>query len=88
MRLYEKMFALDDYFMLILLSESFRKLGDLISEFPELVKSSKFLFVPGPHDTGPSTILPRYVCIVYTSNIKEASIILIVVAIHNIASIL
>ncbi|KAL4238277.1 DNA polymerase epsilon subunit 2 [Mactra antiquata] len=41
------------------LRDCFSKLADLLCEFPDLIKSSKFLFVPGPLDPGPSTILPR-----------------------------
>lgn len=35
-------------------------LGDLIAEFPDLQTNSKFIFVPGPSDPGPSNIFPRY----------------------------
>lgn len=34
-------------------------LGDLIAEFPDLQTNSKFIFVPGPSDPGPSNIFPR-----------------------------
>ena len=42
-----------------IISEHFHELGELLSEFPDLIKSSKFVFVPGPLDPGPATILPR-----------------------------
>ncbi|XP_046337184.2 DNA polymerase epsilon subunit 2-like [Haliotis rufescens] len=42
-----------------LLKESFHNLADLICEFPSIKESSRFVFVPGPQDPGPSTILPR-----------------------------
>lgn len=38
-------------------------LGDLIAEFPDLQTNSKFIFVPGPSDPGPSNIFPRYLII-------------------------
>ncbi|XP_046858107.1 DNA polymerase epsilon subunit 2-like [Xenia sp. Carnegie-2017] len=41
------------------LRECFNDLSDLISEFPSLVESSRFVFVPGPQDPGPGNILPR-----------------------------
>ena len=41
------------------LKENFGKLADLMLEFPELVKKSQFLFVPGPQDPGPGNLLPR-----------------------------
>ncbi|XP_053376311.1 DNA polymerase epsilon subunit 2-like [Mercenaria mercenaria] len=41
------------------LKECFEQLAELMCEFPDLIKSSKFLFIPGPQDPGPSTILPR-----------------------------
>ncbi|WAR18328.1 DPOE2-like protein [Mya arenaria] len=40
-------------------SNCFTKLAELLSDYPELVRGSKFVFVPGPQDPGPSTILPR-----------------------------
>ncbi|KAK3591288.1 hypothetical protein CHS0354_004337 [Potamilus streckersoni] len=42
-----------------LLKDCFQGLADLICEFPNLVQNSRFIFVPGPQDPGPSTILPR-----------------------------
>lgn len=54
------------------LKESFKELGDLILEFPRLVESSQFLFVPGPQDPGPGNILPRpTIPSVLTSDITE-----------------
>ena len=41
------------------LAQRFRALGDLILQFPILIKSCHFLFVPGPTDPGPGSILPR-----------------------------
>lgn len=40
------------------LKQYFEALGQLISDFPEMVNKSKFIFVPGPHDSG-IQILPR-----------------------------
>ncbi|XP_069180346.1 DNA polymerase epsilon subunit 2-like [Procambarus clarkii] len=34
-------------------------LGTLIAGYPELLAHSKFIFVPGPNDPGPSNIFPR-----------------------------
>ncbi|XP_052769617.1 DNA polymerase epsilon subunit 2-like [Mya arenaria] len=41
------------------MKDCFTKLAELLSDYPELVRGSKFVFVPGPQDPGPSTILPR-----------------------------
>ncbi|XP_017569299.1 DNA polymerase epsilon subunit 2 isoform X1 [Pygocentrus nattereri] len=41
------------------LKESLKALADLICEHPSIQSSSRFVFVPGPEDPGPSTILPR-----------------------------
>ncbi|MCI4382889.1 hypothetical protein PGIGA_G00019850 [Pangasianodon gigas] len=41
------------------LKESLKALADLICEHPSIHNSSRFVFVPGPEDPGPSTILPR-----------------------------
>ncbi|XP_053488734.1 DNA polymerase epsilon subunit 2 [Ictalurus furcatus] len=41
------------------LKESLKALSDLICEHPNIHNSSRFVFVPGPEDPGPSTILPR-----------------------------
>ena len=41
------------------LKENFKSLAELIVQFPALVKSSQFLFVPGPQDPGPGNLLPR-----------------------------
>ena len=40
------------------LAESFRALGELIRDFPNLLRS-QFFFVPGPLDPGPGNIVPR-----------------------------
>ncbi|WZZ00842.1 hypothetical protein YC2023_073170 [Brassica napus] len=40
-------------------SERFGKLGRMIGNHPRLKESSRFLFIPGPDDAGPSTVLPR-----------------------------
>ncbi|KAL4578900.1 hypothetical protein LXL04_015031 [Taraxacum kok-saghyz] len=37
----------------------FGKLGEMIANHPRLKEHSRFLFVPGPDDAGPSTALPR-----------------------------
>ncbi|VDH92705.1 DNA polymerase epsilon subunit 2 [Mytilus galloprovincialis] len=42
-----------------IMKECFHNLTELICEFPTLVESSRFIFVPGPQDPGPMTILPR-----------------------------
>ena len=41
------------------LRENFKKLADLILQFPDLVRKSQFLFIPGPQDPGPGNLLPR-----------------------------
>ena len=41
------------------LRESFKALGDLMLQFPTLIKKAQFLFIPGPQDPGPGNILPR-----------------------------
>nr|XP_022334080.1 DNA polymerase epsilon subunit 2-like [Crassostrea virginica] len=41
------------------LKECFRTLTDLVLEFPNIAENSRFIFVPGSQDPGPSTILPR-----------------------------
>lgn len=41
------------------LKENFTALGDLILGYPDLVKKSQFIFVPGPQDPGQANILPR-----------------------------
>nr|XP_027192285.1 DNA polymerase epsilon subunit B-like isoform X1 [Cicer arietinum]XP_027192286.1 DNA polymerase epsilon subunit B-like isoform X1 [Cicer arietinum] len=37
----------------------FGKLGQIIAARPRLKENSRFLFIPGPDDAGPSTALPR-----------------------------
>ncbi|GMH14107.1 hypothetical protein Nepgr_015948 [Nepenthes gracilis] len=37
----------------------FEKLGKMIADHPRLKEQSRFLFIPGPDDAGPSTSLPR-----------------------------
>ncbi|TKY44872.1 DNA polymerase epsilon subunit 2 [Spatholobus suberectus] len=37
----------------------FGKLGEMIAAHPRLNEHSRFLFIPGPDDAGPSTALPR-----------------------------
>jgi len=44
----------------IVLKDCFKTLADLISEFPALMQSSKFVIIPGPSDPGFVNILPRY----------------------------
>lgn len=41
------------------LRSQFGKFGQLIEAHPRLKEQSKFLFIPGPGDVGPSTVLPR-----------------------------
>ncbi|KAE8125908.1 hypothetical protein FH972_020669 [Carpinus fangiana] len=41
------------------LRSQFAKLGKLIASHPRLKEHSRFLFIPGPDDAGPSTVLPR-----------------------------
>ncbi|KAM9294304.1 DNA polymerase epsilon subunit 2 [Gastrophryne carolinensis] len=41
------------------LKDLLKILGDVICEYPNIHKSSRFVFVPGPEDPGPSFILPR-----------------------------
>ncbi|KAM4543263.1 DNA polymerase epsilon subunit 2 isoform 2-T2 [Odontesthes bonariensis] len=41
------------------LKESLKGLADAICAYPSIHSSSRFVFVPGPEDPGPGTILPR-----------------------------
>ncbi|KFU84590.1 DNA polymerase epsilon subunit 2, partial [Chaetura pelagica] len=41
------------------LKGSLKALADIIREHPSIHKSSRFVFVPGPGDPGPGSILPR-----------------------------
>nr|DBA14529.1 TPA: hypothetical protein GDO54_005484 [Pyxicephalus adspersus] len=41
------------------LKDSFKNLADVICEYPNILKSSRFVFVPGPEDPGPGFMLPR-----------------------------
>ncbi|XP_035726103.1 DNA polymerase epsilon subunit 2-like isoform X1 [Vespa mandarinia] len=41
------------------MKEGFKKLADLIVQYPTIKTSSKFIFVPGPCDLGAPKILPR-----------------------------
>ncbi|CAG5118666.1 unnamed protein product, partial [Candidula unifasciata] len=41
------------------LKDCFRDLGALLSNYPKIISTSQFVFVPGPNDPGHSTILPR-----------------------------
>ncbi|KAK9168249.1 hypothetical protein Syun_000389 [Stephania yunnanensis] len=41
------------------LRSQFGKLGEKIGSCPRLKEHSRFLFIPGPDDLGPSTVLPR-----------------------------
>ncbi|NXY81681.1 DPOE2 polymerase, partial [Alcedo cyanopectus] len=41
------------------LKGSLKALADIICEHPSIHKSSRFVFVPGPEDPGPGSILPR-----------------------------
>ncbi|XP_056164092.1 DNA polymerase epsilon subunit B-like [Syzygium oleosum] len=40
-------------------SSQFGKLGQMTESHPRLKEHSQFLFIPGPEDAGPSTVLPR-----------------------------
>ncbi|KAF5292819.1 hypothetical protein FQA39_LY13864 [Lamprigera yunnana] len=42
------------------LKKLFKQFGDLLSNFPELIRSSKFVFVPGMRDPCNLHILPRF----------------------------
>ncbi|CAI9113288.1 OLC1v1013861C1 [Oldenlandia corymbosa var. corymbosa] len=37
----------------------FGKLGEIIASHKRIMEHSRFLFIPGPDDVGPSTVLPR-----------------------------
>ncbi|KAF5892253.1 DNA polymerase epsilon subunit 2, partial [Clarias magur] len=41
------------------LKDSLKALADLICEHPNIYNSSRFVFIPGPEDPGPRSILPR-----------------------------
>ncbi|XP_068948073.1 DNA polymerase epsilon subunit 2 isoform X1 [Petaurus breviceps papuanus] len=41
------------------LKDSLKALADIICEYPNIHQSSHFVFVPGPEDPGPGSILPR-----------------------------
>ncbi|KAM7250097.1 hypothetical protein ACFE04_021980 [Oxalis oulophora] len=41
------------------LRSQFGNLGKIIESHPRLKEHSRFLFIPGPNDPGPSTVLPR-----------------------------
>ncbi|XP_059179397.1 DNA polymerase epsilon subunit 2-like isoform X2 [Physella acuta] len=41
------------------LTDCFRDLGNMLSNYPKIVSSSQLIFVPGSNDPGHSTILPR-----------------------------
>uniref|UniRef100_A0A3B3QQ45 DNA polymerase epsilon subunit n=1 Tax=Paramormyrops kingsleyae TaxID=1676925 RepID=A0A3B3QQ45_9TELE len=53
------------------LKESLKALADMICEYPNIHSSSRFVFVPGPEDPGPGTILPRWDCIIDIVVIRE-----------------
>ncbi|KAJ0981216.1 hypothetical protein J5N97_009471 [Dioscorea zingiberensis] len=42
-----------------ILRSQFGKLGEMIATRPRLKEQSRFLFIPGPDDPGPSKVLPR-----------------------------
>ena len=44
----------------LVLRDAFKNLADVIAEFPNLVRESKFVIVPGTGDPGFVNILPRY----------------------------
>lgn len=41
------------------LKEGFKKLANIVAEFPQAQQSTHFIFVPGPFDLGAPKILPR-----------------------------
>ncbi|VVB17735.1 unnamed protein product [Arabis nemorensis] len=41
------------------LRKQFGKLGEMIGKHSRLKENSRFLFIPGPDDAGPSTVLPK-----------------------------
>uniref|UniRef100_A0A8V0Z9C9 DNA polymerase epsilon subunit n=1 Tax=Gallus gallus TaxID=9031 RepID=A0A8V0Z9C9_CHICK len=41
------------------LKGSLKALADIICEYPSIHKSSRFVFIPGPEDPGPGSVLPR-----------------------------
>ncbi|NXY56640.1 DPOE2 polymerase, partial [Callaeas wilsoni] len=41
------------------LKGSLKALADIICQYPSIHKSSRFVFVPGPGDPGPGSVLPR-----------------------------
>lgn len=41
------------------MKDGFKKLSNLITQYPDIMQSSKFIFVPGPCDLGAPRILPR-----------------------------
>jgi hypothetical protein len=41
------------------LRQLFKSLAEMIKEFPNLVEQTRFIFVPGPSDSGFCNILPR-----------------------------
>uniref|UniRef100_M1D2B3 DNA polymerase II subunit 2 n=1 Tax=Solanum tuberosum TaxID=4113 RepID=M1D2B3_SOLTU len=55
--------AVNDMFVILsdvwLDNEEFGKLGQMIASHQRLKEHSRFLFIPGPDDVGPSTALPR-----------------------------
>ncbi|KAK1287173.1 hypothetical protein QJS10_CPB19g01620 [Acorus calamus] len=55
--------AVNDMFVIMsdvwLDNEEFGKLGEMIGSHARLKEHSRFLFIPGPDDAGPSTVLPR-----------------------------
>ena len=61
---YASQHSLNCYFIL----ESFQVLADMINQFPSLLDSSRFIFIPGPQDPGPGNILPRYIWIISNLN--------------------
>ncbi|KAK2587608.1 hypothetical protein KPH14_003735 [Odynerus spinipes] len=57
----------------VVMKEGFKKLADLIVQYPVILESSKFIFVPGPWDIGAPKILPRKPLPKYvTENIQKA----------------
>lgn len=50
------------------LRQLFKSLAEMIREFPNLVENTRFVFVPGPSDSGFCNILPRFVTDILESN--------------------
>ncbi|KAK8383576.1 hypothetical protein O3P69_015801 [Scylla paramamosain] len=54
--------------------KAFGALGSLIAGFPNLVENTKFIFVPGPTDLGPSGIFPRPPILQYATELLRKAV--------------